>query len=372
MPEFCPAERTDVAGARDTEHPGDPEQRAALGEVTNNTGMRSSTRSTRVPASHEAVPDDEHTSELFEPPTVDVLKESAAAMFTDPSGGRVELPALTVAYQSTIGLFINAKEAVRQLFEQKRKEMCTSPERSDLKLSQEEALGWLLAHARGRRLLDEEARPIGKGAGEQATAAKKLLDAVRDAAKTKRSKARKREATAEEIEAIDAAAAGERTAICEKLFNLKHMPAANSIIVEGRPKPQPEQPEHVCSEACSGEEICPRARALIEAAMSDEAAVMIGAAFDVIKHSGRGGDAHFNEQLELAQVRYGHALRRFKQENPEFCGWGSHSAKLVVTWTVRCAAAGYPIPAATAAADRIRFDMSRAVMQCRAIEKNGW
>ena len=61
------------------------------------------------------------------------------------------------------------------------------------------------------------------------------------------------------------------------------------------------------------------------------------------------------------QLHGGSALRRFKQENPEFCGWGSHSAKLVVTWTVRCAAAGYPIPAAAAAAHRIRFDMSRAV-----------
>ena len=97
----------------------------------------------------------------------------------------MELPPLAVAYQSTNGLFVNAKEAVRQLFEQKRKEICSSPERADLKLSHEEALGWLLAHARGRRLLVEEARPIGKAAGEQATAVKKQLDAVRDAAKSK-------------------------------------------------------------------------------------------------------------------------------------------------------------------------------------------
>ena len=40
------------------------------------------------------------------------------------------------------------------------------------KLSQEEALGWLLAHARGRRLLVEEARPIGKVAAKQAGVAK--------------------------------------------------------------------------------------------------------------------------------------------------------------------------------------------------------
>ena len=45
--------------------------------------------------------------------------------------------------------------------------------------------------------------------------------------------------------------------------------------------------------------------------------MLIGAAYTVIKLK-RGGDAHFNEQLELAQVHYSHALRRFKQENPEF------------------------------------------------------
>ena len=38
-------------------------------------------------------------------------------MFTDASGGQVELPPLAVAYQSTNGLFVNAKEAVRQLFD---------------------------------------------------------------------------------------------------------------------------------------------------------------------------------------------------------------------------------------------------------------
>ena len=160
--------------------------------------MRSSTRSTRVPASHEVVPDDEHTSELvLEPPTVDVLEDSAAQMFTDASGGQVELPPLAVAYQSTNGLFVNAKEAVRQLFEQKRKEICSSPERADLKLSQEEALGWLLAHARGRRLLVEKARRIGKAANEQATAVKKQLEP-------------RRRARRGEVEA-DAAAAGERS-----------------------------------------------------------------------------------------------------------------------------------------------------------------
>ena len=120
--------------------------------------------------------------------------------FTDPKGDRVELPALQKPYQSTCGLLMNAKEALRLLFEQRRKLLCRSPERPDLKISQEEALGWLLAYARGRQLLVPEARKIGKVAGERAGAAKKECDDVRAAAKTARGKARKRDATAEEIQ----------------------------------------------------------------------------------------------------------------------------------------------------------------------------
>ena len=88
------------------------------------------------------------------------------------------------------GLQINAKEAVRQLFEQRQKQICRtrSPERPDLKLSKEEALGWLLAYACGRRLLETEARPIGKLAGERASARKQECDAVRSAAGKKRAR----------------------------------------------------------------------------------------------------------------------------------------------------------------------------------------
>ena len=57
----------------------------------------------------------EQADELLELPTVDMLTEWAARAFTDVSGGRMELPVLTAAYQSTNGLLINAKEALRLL-----------------------------------------------------------------------------------------------------------------------------------------------------------------------------------------------------------------------------------------------------------------
>ena len=49
----------------------------------------------------------------------------------------------------------------------------------------------------------DEARPIGKLAGTLATEAKKQLDAIRNAAKVQRSRARKKDTSAEELAAID-------------------------------------------------------------------------------------------------------------------------------------------------------------------------
>ena len=60
---------------------------------------------------------------------------------------------------------------------------------------------------------------------------------------------------------------------------------------------------HVCSDECTAE-MCPTARALLEAAMSQEAAVLIIAAFGVwALGGGDGADSFFDEELQVAQVR---------------------------------------------------------------------
>lgn len=363
-------EEVAAAGANEAEQPREKVQRAALRDSSNGQEQPPSTRSSVVPASSGEVPGDARVqaAELLEPPNVDLMKDWAAKAFVNPSGTRVELPALSSAYQSTQGLLINCKEAIRQLFEQHRKELCSSPERPDLKLSQEEGLGWLLAYALGRQLLDHEARPIGKLAGTVASGAKKECDGVRDAAKSKRGKARKRSATAEEMAAIDKAAEVQRAAIFLKVHELCHMPAANTVIVESSALASTPAREHVCSDACStsSEDICPRARALLEAALSNEAAALVIAAFTLSSLTRCGGDANLNEELQLAEVRFSHALRRFKCAYPEFCVWGQRSEKLVVDWTIRLAAHGRPIPAAEAVARRLGFDMDCAVSACKA------
>ena len=81
---------------------------------------------------------------------------------------------------------------------------------------------------------------------------------------------------------------------------------------------------------------------------SDEVATAVKAAFMVIYHTVRGTkDSFFNEQLEVAELKYQHALRRLKQAYPEdFCGWGLKSAEHMAAWAERLGDMGHPIAAA--------------------------
>ena len=299
------------------QQPLDEARRARSGEVSSDTHHTTETPSSEVPPASEVVTV-ETSEELLEPPTADTLKEWMKRMFSDPGGVRLELPKLAAAFKPTNGLLVNAKQAVFELFGTKafKAGVCCSPERPDLKLSQEEALGWLLAYARGRQLLTEEARPIGKCAGKDAGELKKDLDRIRDAAKVRRSKARSKKASAEEIAAIDTKAETDRTAIAMKEITITHMPAVNTVIVERRaPKPKPIDPH------------APRIRALEAMFGSEVAWDAIDAAREIedterqlffeedcdenpIDHD------KVREEIELALVRYKHKLARLKAAYP--------------------------------------------------------
>ena len=68
----------------------------------------------------------------------------------------------------------------------------------------------------------------------------------------------------------------------------------------------------------------PQANAALEMTLSPEVATVIKAAFFALGHSRRGRDIFYNEDLEIAQVRYKHALLRLKREYPgELCDWTS-------------------------------------------------
>ena len=109
--------------------------------------------------------------------------------------------------------------------------------------------------------------------------------------------------------------------------------------------------------------------ALFEAALSDEGTALIVAAYRAHACACTSrDDEHFDEELQVAQVRYSHALRRVKRDHHDslFCGWSERSWAEVVKFTVRCAAIDLPIPAAEEAAQRIGIDWPQAVAAWKA------
>ena len=73
--------------------------------------------------------------------------------------------------------------------------------------------------------------------------------------------------------------------------------------------------------------------------------------------NGRGGrERYFHEELEVAEIRYKHALRRLKLAYPgqEFDSWGERSAGLMVRYARRFTRAGHPIPAVANVVHRMR------------------
>jgi len=208
----------------------------------------------------------------------------------------------------------------------------------------------------------EDARKIGKRAADKLPN-KKEKERWKEKAKAARQVAKKAGADDEAIAAAgQAARAKAETAYIQTEQKISGLGAAAPPLAS-QPEPDAEQePElHVCSDACGGEDVCPQGRALIEATMSNEGAALIIAAFNLFYLSKTSLDPNIDEELQLGEVRYTHALRRFKGAHPQFCGWGQRSEKMVIEWTIRLAAAGHPVPAAEAVARKIGFPMHKCV-----------
>ena len=124
-----------------------------------------------------------------DPDWPEALRQLAEIMFLRPG----ELPIASgkycerlIAKEITCGLVIAVRVAIRDLFDDehpRRASICRSPERPDLQLSQEEAIGYLLADTLGRPMLAEaDARPLGKRVDSKVTAVLKQLAAAPKAA----------------------------------------------------------------------------------------------------------------------------------------------------------------------------------------------
>ena len=220
-------------------------------------------------------------------------------------------------------------------------------------LAREEVVGFLVADALGMELLKAEVMRLGENARKAAIAAKDGAAKLRNGASAKKAKLRKAAgkdaARAAGLDAelqhldVELAAALQQHWGAER--SLAGLPDARSRIVDARPAPQAPMRAPV------PDDICPRARALLDTSESEEVAEAVKMAFLVFLYANHNDDTYFNEHLEHAKLKYKHALRRLKRAYPEeFCGFGDHSYQNMMHWAARLEDAGHPIPAAQQAA----------------------
>ena len=113
------------------------------------------------------------------------------------------------------------------------------------------------------------------------------------------------------------------------------------------------------TQAHEGEEVSPEGRALLSMIQSPEAAEAIDAAHvcTAIYRAIKGEPHQFYKHavaIAAAQVRYEQALHTLQAAYPEAGDFTADSWSMV-RWTIQCAGNGFEIPAATAAARRLKL-----------------
>ena len=111
-------------------------------------------------------------------------------MFTNRPNGVIGSGDGAVPVDATYELVLHAQQAVHELWNQRRADICSSPARPDLQMDKEEGVGYLLGDILRGVLLPIEARTIGKRAGKLATKAKGELESAKAKAKVQRSRVR--------------------------------------------------------------------------------------------------------------------------------------------------------------------------------------
>ena len=120
------------------------------------------------------------------------LQQRAQKMFC---GGRQQLVAPggpTLVSETSLELLTIVKAVITALFKAHEKQICSSPERPDLRLAQEEALGHLVGSLVVGELLAAEARPIGKRLDFHAAKEAKAQAAEKESVRQKKKGLRKK------------------------------------------------------------------------------------------------------------------------------------------------------------------------------------
>ena len=236
------------------------------------------------------------------------------------------------------------------------------------KLAREEVVGYLLADLLGIQLLPVEALGIGESARKAALAFKGADSKLKNSASAKKCKLQKAAAkdavrTARldaELQGLGTELEAARRQLTHAPLTLAGLPDSNTKVIEKRAPIEPTPASRPVPVGPVRTPLCHRAHTYIEMAMSEAAGRTMLAAYNVCKHKRSGRDPFFHEDLEIAEVRYKHAMRQLKRAFPgEFCHWTESSAFQMVVWTTRLERAGHSVPAAVRAADLVGFDLQK-------------
>jgi hypothetical protein len=118
--------------------------------------------------------------------TEDTLLNFATEMFAVGASEPMVLRLLSIISQATVELVYLVKQAITKLFEKQRKSICRSPERPDLQLSQEEALGYFLSAMLGIEILTQEVRKISERVDYYVGQEKKAMEKGKQHLKSKK------------------------------------------------------------------------------------------------------------------------------------------------------------------------------------------
>jgi len=216
------------------------------------------------------------------------------------------------------------------------------------------AFGMLLADVLGLPLVPWVlAEPVGK-------AALKLVDAITGEKKKAKKKAKRNGADAEAAAAdvlrravaLTLPSAEEVKAAWRRVARAARAPAPAPVAEPAPPAPPPvPAPEPEPERAAL--RMCERAHDRLAMAQTEDGVILVGVAFYIARCVREGCDSYYEQELEMAQVTYKHALRRLMRAYPtEFSGLSERSWWDVVHWTTRMRALGFPIPAAEPARRR--------------------
>ena len=290
--------------------------------------------------------------------TEDAGLECARSLFLAREGGPHTSGVPPVADNPTREEICVGQKAVKEVLGEKGSEKRAAANLLSARglIDLEEGLGhWLADRFVGKLPADEErARGVSKRAVEKLPT-KKEKEKWRQKGRDARQAAEKGGADAEAVAAAgaQAKAAAERRfmrTIVDTNFAAAGLTAAAPATPAPTTVPAP-TPALVPAEP----PVCAEWERQVQISRSSEVAYAVTTAFAVM-HNGRGGrQAHFHEELEVAQVRYKHALRRLKQAYPGemFDGWGELSAGIMVRYVRQFNQMGHPIPAAVAAAREV-------------------